>query len=134
MRDVLPWYAVNEATWFYLSLPLIVAVFFQFQRFWSLRNLDLVLLLCLSPGLLLVEMQSETGYVWLFVVTAFAVVEVVLRWHVQTAAAIGSKSKRRGIGVFVRFELSIFDDQRHHQTAAAANHRNRPPRREAAQS
>ena len=69
MRDVLPWYTVNEATWFYLSLPLVVAVFFRFRRVWSLRNLDLVLLLCLSPGLLLVDKRPDAGYVWLFAVT-----------------------------------------------------------------
>ena len=31
----------NPATWFYGMLALAVAVFFQFQRLLSLRNLDL---------------------------------------------------------------------------------------------
>ena len=68
--DVLPGgYHVNAATWFYLSLLLVVAVFFRFGRIWSLRNLDLVLLLCISPGLLMVEEKMPYGYVWLFSVT-----------------------------------------------------------------
>ena len=71
MEEILSDYHVNLATWFYLSLLLIVAVFFRFGRVWSLRNLDLVLLLSLSPGLVLVEIkgQEDLGYVWLFVVT-----------------------------------------------------------------
>ena len=62
-------YAVSDATWFYLSLLLIVAVFFRFNRILSLRNLDLVLLLLIAPGLLLVQRGSAYGHVWLFVVT-----------------------------------------------------------------
>jgi len=55
MRDLLTGYDVNEATWFYLSSLLIAAVFFRFSRLWSLRNLDIVLLLSLAPGLLMAE-------------------------------------------------------------------------------
>ncbi len=62
-------YAVSDATWFYLSLLLIVAVFFRFNRILSLRNLDLALLLLIAPGLLLVQHGSSYGHVWLFVVT-----------------------------------------------------------------
>ncbi len=68
MGDILPSYDVNDATWLYLSLPLIVAVFFRFGRVWSLRNLDLALLLCMSPGLLLVSRHPEFGYAWLFAI------------------------------------------------------------------
>jgi hypothetical protein len=66
-----PGYEVSSATWLYHSLVLIVAVFFRFNRIWSLRNLDLVLLLSASPGLLLVENPSTQGwgYSWLFAVT-----------------------------------------------------------------
>jgi hypothetical protein len=72
MNEILLGYEVNGATWFYLSLLLIVAVFFRFNRVWSLRNADLALLLGLSPGLLLVNAagpDSPLGYVWLFVIT-----------------------------------------------------------------
>ena len=55
MRDLLTGYDVNAPTWFYLSSLLIVAVFFRFGRIWSLRNIDVVLLLSLAPGLLMVE-------------------------------------------------------------------------------
>ncbi|HUQ69211.1 MAG TPA: hypothetical protein VM165_06800 [Planctomycetaceae bacterium] len=72
MEDVLLGYEVNGATWFYLSLLLIFAVFFRFNRVWSLRNADLILLLSLSPGLLLIGASgpdSPLGYLWLFAVT-----------------------------------------------------------------
>ena len=46
---------VHPITWVYLSSLLMVGLFFKFGRFWSVRNLDLVLLILLSPGLLLVH-------------------------------------------------------------------------------
>ena len=55
MRDLLTGYDVNPPTWFYLSSLLIVAVFFRFGRVWSLRNVDVLLLLSLAPGLLMAE-------------------------------------------------------------------------------
>ncbi len=58
MRDLLTGYEVNEATWFYLSSLLIAAVFFRFGRIWSLRNVDVLLLLSLAPGLLLVDPEQ----------------------------------------------------------------------------
>jgi hypothetical protein len=70
MGDILQGYDVSDATWFYLSLLLVIAVFFRFGRVWSLRNLDLILLLSISPGLLLVSQHASVGYVWLFVITA----------------------------------------------------------------
>ncbi len=34
----------NAATWFYFSLFLTLALFFQFTRLFSIRNLDLLML------------------------------------------------------------------------------------------
>ena len=69
MDVILRGYAVNNATWFYLSLLLIVAVFFRFNRVYSLRNVDLALLLAIAPGQLLVQHDPSLGYGWLFVTT-----------------------------------------------------------------
>jgi len=79
MNSLLPGgYQVSQATWFYLSLLLIVAVFFRFNRVWSLRNLDLALLLSMTPGLLLVNQQHLWwGYVWLFVGTFLLLVRLL---------------------------------------------------------
>ncbi len=45
----------EPATWVYMSSFLIVGVFFMFHRFWSVRNLDVLLLLLLTPGLMLIH-------------------------------------------------------------------------------
>src|SRR5688572_33025046 len=47
--------SVPPTTWVYLSSLLMIGLFFKFSRFWSVRNLDLILLILLSPGLLLVH-------------------------------------------------------------------------------
>jgi hypothetical protein len=44
----------EPATWVLLSSFLLLSIYFVFQRFFSIRNLDVVLLLLLSPGLLMV--------------------------------------------------------------------------------
>jgi len=80
MELILTGYEVNEPTWFYLSLLLIIAVFFRFHRVFSLRNLDLVLLLSLAPGLLFVRRapdQASFGYVWLFVVSGILLARLI---------------------------------------------------------
>jgi hypothetical protein len=50
---------IDPTTWVYLSSLLIIAVFFKFNRFWSVRNLDLVLLILLAPGLLMVNHSRQ---------------------------------------------------------------------------
>ncbi len=80
MNSVLYDYQVNHATWFYLSLLLIIAVYFRFNRLWSLRNLDLCLLLSVAPGML-ATMQTDQGirmlgYAWLFVVAGLFLVRL----------------------------------------------------------
>jgi hypothetical protein len=80
MDQVLQGYHLNDPTWFYLSFLLIVAVYFKFSRFWSIRNLDLSLLLLIAPGLLLVRNGDETaafGYGWLFAATGMLLVRAV---------------------------------------------------------
>jgi hypothetical protein len=66
----------NATTWFYLSLLLAIALFFQFHRLLSLRNWDLVTLFMLVPGLLILQEAAADkakpdrfwiGYLWLLV-------------------------------------------------------------------
>lgn len=70
---------VNPTSWAYLSSLLMLALFFKFNRIWSVRNFDLFLLMTLAPGLLLVKWAWENvgiaenarsieffGFVWLF--------------------------------------------------------------------
>ncbi len=51
---------VNPTSWAYLSSLLMLALFFKFNRVFSIRNLDLFLLILIAPGLLLVQYSIET--------------------------------------------------------------------------
>ena len=39
---------IEASTWAYLSSLLMLALFFKFNRFWSIRNLDLMLIILLG--------------------------------------------------------------------------------------
>jgi hypothetical protein len=81
MPDILFHYErVNPTSWAYLSSLLMLALYFKFNRIWSVRNVDLFLLILLAPGLLLVQWAEENtglqanaatiqhlGFLWLFV-------------------------------------------------------------------
>src|ERR1700722_4479761 len=45
----------NATTWFYFSFLLAIALFFKFSRILSVRNLDVLMMFLLAPGLLVVE-------------------------------------------------------------------------------
>ena len=80
MEEFLRGYHVNPPTWFYLSLLLILAVFYKFGRIWSVRNFDLALLLSLAPGLLFVRANpdgSPFGYCWLFTMSGLLLVRLM---------------------------------------------------------
>ncbi|OWK36453.1 hypothetical protein [Fimbriiglobus ruber] len=49
----------NSATWFYFALFLAIALFFQFTRFFSLRNWDLLGLFLFVPGFLLIQESHQ---------------------------------------------------------------------------
>src|SRR5262245_58349682 len=55
------YHKIDPATWVYLSSFLMIGLFFQFNRFWSVRNLDLILLILLAPGLLMVNEGLQMG-------------------------------------------------------------------------
>lgn len=79
------YYQVNPTTWMYLSSLLSIALFFKFNRVWSIRNLDLLGLVLLAPGLIGVVYGTETGepgllqfaYIWLFTVSAAFLVRML---------------------------------------------------------
>lgn len=86
MSDILfQYYRVNPTTWFYLSSLLSIALFFKFNRLWSVRNLDLVGLILLAPGLLAVEYGGykaspavqQMGFLWIFAVSAAFLVRML---------------------------------------------------------
>lgn len=55
MSHLLFYYQRPEpATWVFLSSFLLISIYFVFHRFFSVRNLDILLLLLLAPGLMMV--------------------------------------------------------------------------------
>jgi hypothetical protein len=81
MQNFLTGYQLSDATWLYLSFVLILAVYFKFSRLWSLRNLDLLLLLMISPGLLMLRSGDEWqawGTWWLMGVSSLGLVRSLL--------------------------------------------------------
>ena len=91
MPDILFHYErVNPTSWAYLSSLLMLAMYFKFNRIWSVRNLDLFLLIFLAPGLLLVQWAAENmevhanapsiqymGFLWLFVTEGLLLVRLL---------------------------------------------------------
>ncbi|QDT65284.1 hypothetical protein [Calycomorphotria hydatis] len=78
MDTVLPEFDLRPATWCYLSSALIVTVYFRFQRLISLRNLDLFLLLMITPGLLLIQEWPSIGYLWLFLASGVLLLRLLI--------------------------------------------------------
>lgn len=46
---------IPPASWAYLSSLLMLGLYFKFNRLWSVRNFDLILIMLLAPGLLFVH-------------------------------------------------------------------------------
>ncbi len=71
-------YEMLPTTWFYLSSLMIVAVFFRFNRVFSVRNLDILTMIFLTPGLIYIAMGSAPqGYLWLALIGAFGFLRLV---------------------------------------------------------
>lgn len=94
-----PGYHVDGATWVYLSAVLIAAVYFRFSRVWSLRNIDLVLLLSAAPGQLLVDTEGwqPFGYAWLFAVTGLYLVRLLIDPWLQRRSVLGQNLNPEGM-------------------------------------
>lgn len=82
---------VDPTTWAYLASLLAVALYFKFNRFWSVRNLDIAGLLLFAPPLLLIRIGwnepatheyakgiEHIGYICLFVVSGLFMLRLLL--------------------------------------------------------
>jgi hypothetical protein len=87
MSDILfQYHKVDPTTWVYLSSLMTIGLYFKFSRVWSVRNLDLIGLILLAPGLLVVEYGlakenaniEQLGYVWLFVTSGIFMIRLLL--------------------------------------------------------
>ena len=77
---------VEPTTWVYLSSLLTVALFFKFSRIWSIRNLDLIALIFMAPGMLAIVYGqnrgaphiAQLGYGWLFAMSGLFMIRLLL--------------------------------------------------------
>jgi hypothetical protein len=70
---------LDSGTWIYLSSLITVAIYFKFSRVWSVRNLDILLLIGLAPGFMFIGLEpSGIGYAWLFVAGALILLRLLL--------------------------------------------------------
>jgi hypothetical protein len=104
----------NAATWFYLSVFLAVALFFQFGRAFSLRNWDLLAFYLFVPGFLLVQEAHELdavapsragrervlGYVWLLAASGYWLLRSAIDLAVVRRPAYRSNLSSGGLAWF----------------------------------
>lgn len=68
--------------WLFLSFLVCITLFFKFSRIWSVRNLDLLLLFALAPGMMTLvgnsDRQPWVPFVWLFLGSAAWLVRCLL--------------------------------------------------------
>src|SRR6476646_6789847 len=73
---------LGPEVWLFLSLLGCLTLFFKFSRIWSIRNLDLLLLFVLVPGMMLIVGDQThppwASFIWLFVGSAFWLVRCLL--------------------------------------------------------
>jgi hypothetical protein len=73
---------LSPEVWIFLSLWICVTLFFKFGRIWSVRNLDLLLLFALAPGMMLIVSNRDnhpwSAYIWLFLGSGLWLVRCLL--------------------------------------------------------
>jgi hypothetical protein len=91
--------------WLLLTVLTCLAFFFKFQRFWSVRNLDLLLLFAPAPGLLqLVGVRGQTpwwAFVWLFLGGAVWVIRSLLDLGLNRRPLLDPNLNASGLACFV---------------------------------
>jgi hypothetical protein len=103
----------NAATWFYFSLLLVVSLFFQFARPYSIRNLDLLTMFLLVPGLLLLQesralaktedferanRQLIFGYAWLLAGSGYWFARAIVDLTLVRRPAVSPNMTAAGLG------------------------------------
>ena len=135
MREILVQYEpVNPTTWAYLASLLMIAVYFKFNRIFSVRNLDLMSLVALSPALLMVQfgrahanpIVEHAGYIWLFAVSGLFLLRLLLdtmmvrRPLLEPNLSVGGLSFL-GLSLFVFLMANVVTASRRQRTWPARN-------------
>jgi hypothetical protein len=140
MNDIFFYHRVQPTTWVYLSSLLTIGLYFKFSRFWSIRNLDLILLILFAPGLLLVDRGvglgsvslEQAGYFWLFSITGVFLVRMLLdqmmvrRPLLEPNLSVGGMTFI-GISLLVFLMANVINSKVTREDLAAAQGKTLPP-------
>ncbi len=90
----------NATTWFYFSALLAIALFFKFSRLLSVRNLDVLTLFLLVPGLLLLREARGNwfGYLWLLCGSGYLLFRCLLDLTLVRRPALSPNLSPGGLG------------------------------------
>lgn len=73
---------LGPGIWLFLTFLSMLTLFFKFTRFWTIRNLDLLLLFALAPGMMRLvgsgASQPWDAYLWLFLGSALWLVRCLI--------------------------------------------------------
>jgi len=92
---------LGPEVWLFLSLLAFVTFYFKFSRFWSVRNLDLLLVFAPAPGLMrLVAGTGEpfTAFLWLFFGAALWLVRCLLDLGLNRRPLLEPNLNAAGLG------------------------------------
>ena len=110
MERILYQYDLNLTTWVYLSSLLTMAIFIKFGRIWSMRNLDLALLIALAPGLLMIDHSGDIkywGYVWLLALSGLLLIRLLFDSRMVRRPLLEPNLSPGGL-TFLAFWLLVF--------------------------
>lgn len=100
----------TPTTWFYFSALLAVGFFFKFSRLLSIRNLDVLTIYLLVPGLLLLleNRINWYGYLWLLSGTAYFLLRCFLDLTLVRRPALTANLNQGGLAwMGVTFFISL---------------------------
>ncbi|MDO4558501.1 MAG: hypothetical protein Q4C47_06020 [Planctomycetia bacterium] len=114
MQDVLFVYEISPTTWAYLSALMLTGIFFQFYRIWSMRNIDLLSMIAMAPGLLLIHHAIvhdvprliRLGFVWTAGFGIFFLLRLLLDPFLVRRPVVEPNLNRTGI-MFTGVALTI---------------------------
>ena len=67
---------IGPGVWLFLTLLLTLTLFFKVGRFWSVRNLDLLMIFALAPGMMMLVGNRGAPTWWSFVLAVHRLVLV----------------------------------------------------------
>lgn len=103
---------VGPEVWLFLTLLGCVTIFFKFSRFWSIRNLDLLLLFALAPGMMLLVASAASppwiAYFWLFLGTLLWLARCLLDLGLNRRPLLEPNLNAAGLACISAGVLSLF--------------------------